>query len=27
VTAELAEARLNEKIEQELSALPVAVGV
>jgi glycerol-3-phosphate acyltransferase PlsX len=26
VTAELAQARLNEKIEQELSALPVAVG-
>ena len=26
VAAELARARLNEKIEQELSALPVAVG-
>ena len=26
VAAELAQARLNEKIEQELSALPVAVG-
>jgi glycerol-3-phosphate acyltransferase PlsX len=27
VAAELARARVNEKIEQELSALPIAVGV